>query len=79
MVLISTVLFITSVIHLKCLIDSDGRPQKCAVPIGKGSSIQLLADGEITWREFVRLDNSENKFLLDDRELLLCRCVRLVN
>ncbi len=29
-------------------VDKDGRPQKCAVPRGKGSPSQLLADGEIT-------------------------------
>lgn len=46
------------VIHHKCdpsemPIDRDGRPQKCAVPMGKGSPNQLLADGKITWRVFV--------------------------
>lgn len=46
------------VVHHKCdpsemPIDSDGRPQKCAVPMGKGSPSRLLADGEITWRAFV--------------------------
>ena len=46
------------VIHHKCEpkdtpVDRDGRPQKCAVPTGKGSASQLLADGEITWRIFV--------------------------
>ena len=46
------------VIHHKCdlseiPVDRDGRPQKCAVPMGKGSPSQLLADGKITWRAFV--------------------------
>ena len=46
------------VIHHKCdpqdtPVDRDGRPQKCAVPRGKGSPSQLLADGEITWKIFV--------------------------
>ena len=34
-------------------VDRDGRPQKCAVPRGKGSASQLLVDGEITWKIFV--------------------------
>ena len=46
------------IVHHKCdpqdtPTDRDGRPQKCAVPRGKGSPRQLLADGEITWRIFV--------------------------
>ena len=46
------------VIHHKCEpqdtpVDSDGRPLKCAVPMGTGSPSQLLADGNITWRIFV--------------------------
>ena len=46
------------VVHHKCEpkdtpVDRDGRPQKCAVPTGKGSASQLLAEGEITWRIFV--------------------------
>ena len=46
------------VIHHNCKpedtpVDRDGRPQKCAVPRGKGSPIELLAVGEITWRLFV--------------------------
>lgn len=46
------------VIHHKCdlseiPVDRDSRPQKCAVPMGKGSPSQLLADGTITWRVFV--------------------------
>ncbi len=46
------------VVHHKCdpqdtPVDKDGRPQKCAVPRGKGSASQLLANGEITWKIFV--------------------------
>ena len=46
------------VIHHKCEpqetpVDRDGRPLKCAVPRGKGSGSQLLADGQITWKVFV--------------------------
>ena len=46
------------VIHHKCEpqdtpVDRDGRPQKCAVPRGKGSPTQLLTEGKITWRIFV--------------------------
>ena len=46
------------VVHHKCNsydtpVDRDGRPQKCAVPMGVGSPSQLLAEGEITWRVFV--------------------------
>ena len=46
------------VVHHKCdpsemPVDRDGRPQKCAVPMGTGSPSQLLADGKITWRAFV--------------------------
>ena len=45
-------------IHHKCEpqdtpTDADGRPQKCAVPMGAGSVGQLLAEGKITWRIFV--------------------------
>lgn len=31
-------------------LDKDGRPLKCAVPMGKGSGFDLLAQGKITWR-----------------------------
>ena len=46
------------VIHHKCEpqdtpVDRDGRPQKCAVPQGTGSPIQLLAEGKIAWRIFL--------------------------
>ena len=46
------------VVHHKCNaydtpVDRDGRPQKCAVPMGEGSPSQLLAEGQITWRVFV--------------------------
>ena len=46
------------IVHHKCdpqdtPVDRDGRPQKCAVPRGKGSPSQLLADGKITWKIFV--------------------------
>ncbi|MYF99830.1 hypothetical protein F4212_11990 [Candidatus Poribacteria bacterium] len=46
------------VIHHKCdpmdaPIDKDGRPQKCAVPRGKGSPSQLLTEGKICWRTLV--------------------------
>ena len=44
--------------HHKCLpqetpVDKDGRPQKCAMPMGAGSPSQLLSDGEISWKVFV--------------------------
>ena len=50
--------FFYRVIHHKCEpqdtpVDKDGRPLKCAVPMGKGSPSQLLANGKITWRVFV--------------------------
>ena len=50
--------YIYRVVHHKCdpvdtPVDKDGRPQKCAVPRGKGSLSQLLAEGEITWKIFV--------------------------
>lgn len=50
---------IYNVIHHKCPpdqvpLDEDGRPQKCAVPRGKGSGSALLADSKISWREFVQ-------------------------
>ena len=46
------------IVHHKCdpqdtPTDRDGRPQKCAVPRGKGSPTQLLTEGKITWRIFV--------------------------
>ena len=46
------------IVHHKCKpqdtpVDRDGRPQKCAVPMGAGSPSQLLSDGKITWRVFV--------------------------
>ena len=46
------------IVHHKCEledtpVDRDGRPQKCAVPRGKGSPSQLLTEGKITWRIFV--------------------------
>ena len=46
------------VVHHKCNVydmpvDRDGRPQKCAVPMGEGSPSRLLAEGQITWRVFV--------------------------
>ena len=46
------------VVHHKCEpqetpVDRHGRPQKCAVPRGKGSPSQLLTEGKITWRIFV--------------------------
>lgn len=46
------------VIHHKCQIedtplDKDGRPQKCAVPSGKGAAPELVASGQIGWRVMV--------------------------
>ena len=46
------------VIHHNCStsekpFDKDGRPLKCAVPMGAGSVSRLLEQGEITWRMFV--------------------------
>lgn len=46
------------VVHHKCdpkdtPVDRDGRPQKCAVPMGMGSASSLLSNGDITWRLFV--------------------------
>lgn len=45
-------------VHHKCApdevpLDKDNRPQKCAVPMGRGSATQLLAEGKITWRVMV--------------------------
>ena len=34
-------------------LDKDGRPRKCAMPLGKGSVSQLLSDGEIQWRVYL--------------------------
>lgn len=46
---------IYQVIHHNCApedvpLDKDGRPQKCAVAIGKGSPMQLMAAGKLHWR-----------------------------
>ena len=46
------------IVHHKCdpqdtPTDRDGRPQKCAVPRGKGSPSQLLSEGKTTWKIFV--------------------------
>ena len=43
------------VVHHKCdpsevPLDGDRQPKKCAVQMGKGSAMQLLADGVIDWR-----------------------------
>ena len=45
-------------VHHKCApdkvpLDKDNRPQKCAVPMGRGSATALLAEGKITWRVMV--------------------------
>lgn len=51
--------FFYKVIHHNCApdevpLDKDGRPQKCAVPMGSGSATVLLADGQISWRMMVQ-------------------------
>ena len=43
------------VIHHKCdpadvPLDKDGRPLKCAVPIGSGSPMDLMKSGKLSWR-----------------------------
>ena len=49
---------IYQVVHHNCApeatpLDTDGRPQKCAVPRGQGSPTALCAAGVIAWREMM--------------------------